>query len=167
MLAVRSDAKRPGGTMAEFDDRQAIINGLQTWCRGADLNRPELQVTVLAPDVRLAFYGPDSWVEGHDEIVEWLRGALANFEATHHYLTNVMIDFGDDDHATSIAYVLAWHRFVADQPDYTLHAEYHDAWERRAGQWLIVERQLKVAGSSDRASSRPVQGIGRRNIEPS
>ncbi|MDH3755996.1 MAG: nuclear transport factor 2 family protein [Acidimicrobiia bacterium] len=148
--------------MPTDSDRRAITDALHTWCRGADRNRPEDQVAVLSPDARLAFYGDDTWTTGREAVLAWLTEALTHFRATHHYLTNVWIDFDGADVATSEAYVLAWHQFVDDIPDYTLHAEYHDRWARHDGEWLITERRLIVAGTSSRSSGRAMAILDRR-----
>jgi hypothetical protein len=73
---------------------------------------------------------------------------LAKYAATHHHLSNIMIDL-DGDAATVISYVLAWHRHCdPNEPDFDLYGEYHDTWQRTPEGWRCARRALLAAGTS-------------------
>ena len=145
--------------MRELLDRQAITDGIQWWTKWVDLNRIDKQVQILTEDGRLTFYGDDEWIVGRDKIEAMLVPSVARYSATHHYISNVEINFEGADEASSIAYLQAWHRPADGSDDYTLYAQYHDRWVRTADGWRISERRLKTAGTSSR-------GEGRSKLEP-
>ena len=68
----------------------------------------------------------------------------------------------DGDHATLIAYVYAWHRYVDGSPDGHLWGQYHTTLRRTQDGWAFSEMVLKSAGIVDfhRATMHP---IGRRS----
>ncbi len=146
-------------------DRQAITDRLHWYTRWVDLNRVDKQVEVFTDDGRLTFYGDDAWIEGRDAIQATITAAVARYEATHHYISNIEIDFDGRDAARSRCYVQAWHRPVDGGPDYTLHAQYHDVWARTPDGWRIAERRLKTAGTSTRSDGKsPLEPIGRARV---
>jgi hypothetical protein len=148
--------------LQQLADRQEIIDGLHWYTRWVDLNRVDMQVQIFTEDARLTFYGDDGWIVGRDNIETVLTPSVARFEATHHYITNVEIDFDGADDATSLCYLEAWHRPADGGDDYTLYAQYHDRWTRTADGWRMAERRLKTAGTSSRpVGGSPLEGIGR------
>ena len=75
---------------------------------------------------------------------------VAVYKATHHYISNIEINFESADKARSLCYLHAWHRPVDGGPDFTLYAQYHDIWTRTEDGWRIKERRLKTAGTVGR-----------------
>lgn len=68
------------------------------------------------------------------------------WQRTSHHLSNVVIEFGDDDTARATSYVFAWHE-RADGSTATIMGQYHDLLKRMAGRWLIAERRMVMNGS--------------------
>jgi hypothetical protein len=79
-------------------------------------------------------------LQGSAAIIELVRGYLDNCGATQHLLGNVLVDVSGD-HATSRAYVHDLH-LSSRSPELIFHTlgDYHDRWERRSGEWRLIER---------------------------
>jgi SnoaL-like domain len=58
-----------------------------------------------------------------------------------HLITNVLIEFGDDDHAFCESYHVAWCQ-MTDGTDAAIGGRYFDKFERREGRWAIVHRDV-------------------------
>jgi hypothetical protein len=142
-------------------DRQAITDGLHWYTRWVDLNRVDKQVEIFTEDGRITFYGDDDWTVGRDNIEAMLTPSVARYAATHHYISNIEIDFEGADDARVLCYLHAWHRPADGGEDYTLRAQYHDRWTRTPEGWRMTERRLKTAGTSKRSSGSSLESIGR------
>ena len=82
-------------------------------------------------------------VNGLDTYANWVSGALANFAATHHQITNqeVTVD-GDSAHLRS--YVQATHVMAADTDSLMiLWAIYDDKLIRTEAGWKITHHRLE------------------------
>ena len=87
---------------------------------------------------------------------------VASYKATHHYITNIEINFEDTDRARSQCNLYAWHRPVEEGPDFELYAQYHDIWIRTHEGRRIQERRLKTAGTKGfDAEAAGLVGLGR------
>jgi 3-phenylpropionate/cinnamic acid dioxygenase small subunit len=86
------------------------------------------------PVVRLS---ADDWVAGTAPRME-------SFAATQHMITNQVITFDDDDHATCVAYVRAGHHLPngTGDSDQTVHGYYTNRFERTAQGWRIAGLKL-------------------------
>jgi 3-phenylpropionate/cinnamic acid dioxygenase small subunit len=70
------------------------------------------------------------------------------FRATSHHNANVLVTFGDDDNATVLTSVYAWHeRNDGVRPK--LWGYYHDSVVRTSEGWRIAKRELRVLGVED------------------
>lgn len=145
------------GSLRRLLDRQAIIDVIHAYCRHVDLVRPADIAALFTSDCTVD-YGPGlgEATIGAVELERRLASGLPRFAATSHHVSNIEIDFdsGTDDvdgsgadTATSVTYLLAWHRYADDRPDATLYARYHDRFVRTADGWRIAERVLRVAGN--------------------
>ena len=70
------------------------------------------------------------------------------FVATSHHNANVLVTFGDLDHASVRTSVYAWHQ-RSDGVTPRLWGYYHDSVVRGPGGWRIAERQLRVLGTEN------------------
>ncbi|OBJ16197.1 nuclear transport factor 2 family protein [Mycobacterium colombiense] len=79
-------------------------------------------------------------VEGRAAIIDLIRGYLDRCGPTQHLLGNVLVDVTGEA-AVSVAYVHDLH-LSTREPQTTFHTlgDYHDRWERRDGEWRLVER---------------------------
>jgi len=136
--------------LQELSDRAEISDVQLRYATGVDSRDWALLRTcftdVLEVDFSSGFGFPvvrapaDEWVEN----VAPVMGAL---QATQHMITNHVITFDDDDHATCVAYVQASHH----QPnrtggsDLTVHGFYTNRFERTASGWRIATCKLTVS----------------------
>jgi hypothetical protein len=86
------------------------------------------------PPVRLS---ADDWVAGTAPRME-------SFTATQHVMTNLVITFQDDDHATCVTYVQARHHLPTStgDSDQTVYGYYTNAFERTPDGWRIAGVKL-------------------------
>jgi hypothetical protein len=88
------------------------------------------------------------------DLVVFIKKLHAEFEATGHFLSNVMIDV-DGDMASSKSYVTAWHWRNATAhlgrarpADFVAVLVYHDEFKRTACGWRIFRRRIHpIAGA--------------------
>ena len=133
-----------------LEDRAEITDQMFLYARATDWLEVALHRDVFATDC--VFASPHSGdIHGVDGVVEWMRNALGQFEATQHLISNIWVTFTGDDTAEAVSYVRAWHRFGdASKPDMVLWGEYHDRWTRVDGTWRIAERRVLEAGIEPR-----------------
>lgn len=78
---------------------------------------------------------------------EWVRGTaprMESFTATQHMITNLVITFDDDDHATCVAYVRASHHRPnsTGDSDQTVYGYYTNRFRRTPSGWRIAAVKL-------------------------
>ena len=97
---------------------------------------------------------------GVDGFIEFVRGALARFERTNHFLGNLLIDVDlDAGVARAETYCVAHHRYVdaaGRDADMTAGLRYVDRFERRTDEWRIARRVCAY----DWRRTDPVDGDG-------
>jgi ketosteroid isomerase-like protein len=94
-----------------------------------------------------------------EELIEWLKGQLEDWESTSHFLGNQLVDFDEDgDVAWVETYLSARRRSKrdGDKPavDVSGDGRYFDRFERRDGEWRIAHR--KVLFRARRVDAVPV-----------
>lgn len=148
---------------AELEARNAITELLHAYAWHFDRNEPDM-VAALFTDDATVDYGPElPPIVGRDAIAPRIAVGLDEiFAATSHHITNVRITFTDDDHATAVAYVYAWHRYRDGSPDGRLWGQYHNRFHRSDDGWRIAELVLRAAGT-DQFHRSTMHPIGRRD----
>lgn len=141
-----------GDLLGRLLDRTEIVEGIAAYCRYADLNRPEDQVAVFAPDCRVSYGGPGRWIEGREALLGTLRRSLAAYSATSHVLGIPEVDLAAD-RATASTVVHAWHRRVDGAEDVVLYGRYVDEWVRTGEGWRIAVREFRTAGATGRSEA--------------
>ncbi|MEO9177327.1 MAG: nuclear transport factor 2 family protein [Gaiellales bacterium] len=146
----------------ELLDREAIADLIYAYCDHFDRNEPEQVAALFTADATID-YGPESdTIVGAEHIAPTIAiGLERTFAATSHHVSNIRILFQDADHASSEAYLYAWHRYVDRSRDGELWGRYRHRFTRTADGWRIAELVLVAAGSADfhRSTMHP---IGRR-----
>ena len=86
------------------------------------------------PPVRLS---ADDWVAGTAPRME-------SFRATQHVMTNLVITFSDDEHATCVTYVQARHHLPTStgDSDQTVYGYYTNGFQRTPDGWRIAAVKL-------------------------
>ena len=128
-------------TPEQLCDRQAIVDLLYYYCRGVDRHDEAALAQV---------YWPDGWDDhvhakvGEAEFRERVIAGTRQMRTAHH-LTNILVEFASPAVARSEAYFLAQHE-LADEAGELAYVElsgrYLDRFEKRDGEWRILQRSL-------------------------
>jgi len=152
----------PADTLQELTDRQAITELIHAYCFHFDNNEPDAVAALFTGDATVD-YGPESaTIVGSAAIATTIAvGLERTFAATSHHVSNIQITFEEPDHARSVTYLYAWHRYVDGSPDGELWGRYRHRFVRTGAGWRISGLLLEAAGMVDfhRATMHP---IGRR-----
>ncbi|HCV00456.1 MAG: hypothetical protein CL897_05575 [Dehalococcoidia bacterium] len=117
-----------------------ITRVLMLYARGIDRIDTDLVQSCFHPDAVLR-YGADTTPE---QFTSNASGGLSSYRFTQHRIGNVIIDI-EGDFAWCESYCLARHRIpVEDGPDkdFLWGGRYVDRFERRNGEWLILQRTV-------------------------
>jgi ketosteroid isomerase-like protein len=146
----------------ELADRQAIADLIHAYCLHFDNNEPDA-VAALFTDDAVVDYGPEATpIVGADAIATTIAvGLEQTFLATSHHVSNIQITFDGADHARSVSYLYAWHRYVDGSPDGELWGRYRHSFVRTDSGWRISGLLLEAAGTVDFHRTR-MHPIGRR-----
>jgi hypothetical protein len=71
-----------------------------------------------------------------------------SFVATSHHNANVLVTFENDDHASVVTSLYAWHE-TSGGVSPQVWGCYHDVVVRTPEGWRLAERQLRVAGNEN------------------
>lgn len=123
------------------DDRRQIVDLTIRYCWALDDRDWKTLDDVFLPDAT-ALLG-DSECTGREAIVARCRAALEPLDASHHMVSNHVVEV-DGDTATSRCYLQAQHsrRGVEGGDNWLLGGRYLDSLRRADGGWRIVRRVL-------------------------
>jgi hypothetical protein len=131
-------------------DRSELRDLVLTYCRACD-RRDFALVRTLYHDDAIDDHGK-MFRGSPDEFVKWLPGAMAQFEATVHSISNSLFAI-EGASASGEHYTVAYHRSPApDSREYVVGGRYLDRYEKRNGVWKFLHRSLVL----DWAQVRPV-----------
>ena len=154
--------------LQELLDRQAITQQLFNYARSMDRLDRELGYAVFWPEAR-ADYGEQMYVGDGAGFIDMCMQAHLGFVAHSHQFANISI-WVDGDTARSETYGDVTLRRVENGQAYDLRnlGRYVDRWEKRAGEWRIIDRQylhdFDVSGPAEGAFA----ATGRRDrLDPS
>jgi ketosteroid isomerase-like protein len=150
-------------------DEAAITRLLYTYCDAVDANRTDEIIALFTPDAAFDF-GYGRVYTGPAELTR-LFGQLDFYQATSHDLSNVLIDFDDDDTARCQSHVYAVHLRSDSGAPVHLWGRYVDLVVRAdGGRWAIARRQLRAAAELGAAPARGRPGrwepVDRRSAQP-
>ena len=129
-------------------DKDAIRTVLYDYAYYLDMNLTDELAGLFTDDCFIA-YGPGFGADGIEEYRKTLDGVGTFFTATSHHVSNVKVEFTDDDTAEVRSAVYAWHRYQRERPDGHVMGQYHDVLVRTAAGWRFKRRELKHAGTTD------------------
>lgn len=161
-------------------DRAQINDAMLRWCRGVDRRDIGLVRSAFHPD---ATDSHGQYEGGVDGLVEWIRNRHRTISMSMHLVTNMTIEFVDDDLALVETYCIAAQRYsaateegravvtamsggrersTAGDTDMLAFARYLDEFERRDGAWLIARRAVvhDRVGMDDVPDDAPQPGDG-------
>jgi len=132
-------------SLREFVDRQEINDLLVDYCCALDrMDLPRL--SALFTDDCVVDYGPNDFLQSRgSEALEKSLERMWRWSRTSHHLSNVQIDFCDENEALCRSYVYAWHE-REDGTNATILGQYHDRVVRGDRGWRIAERRMLMNG---------------------
>lgn len=113
-----------------------------------DMNHPQQLGELFVDDCEVS-YGPNFGAFGRDAYAKTLEGIGSYFVGTSHHVSNIVIEFDDDEAASVRSVVYAWHRYSRERPDSYVWGQYRDDVVKVDGAWRFRKRVLCNAGSQD------------------
>lgn len=147
-------------------DIKRVISEYAHHLDGAD---PENLVGLFTDNMYVA-YGRSHGANNPDEYLQVLgndkTGIAAFFAATSHHVSNIAIDFIDEDTAKVRSVLLAWHKYNRDRPNGILYGQYLDEFRRVDGEWKIARREQITAGTDNyHAKEHTLVPVPRKTVE--
>ena len=139
-----------GARLQELSDRADICDVQLRYATAVDSRDWALLRTCFTDDVEADFssgFGFPAVRCTADEWIEKLAPVMTALTATQHMITNHVITFKDDAHATCVAYVQASHHRPNSTGDseLTVHGFYTNRFERTSSGWRIAACKLTVS----------------------
>jgi hypothetical protein len=174
---------RTGFTCAKVADRLAIEDLELRWCRAIDRLDLASMPSLFHPD---AYDDHGAYRGDIPGLIDWLRQRHAGICFCMHQMTNVLVEFADEDNALVEACLAVVQRFVpgaaaalapagapfrADRHvDLVSRARYVDRVQRRDGEWKILRRTFiqewrQVTQLDHAPAIAPGAFSGRRDLE--
>lgn len=143
--AGAQEAFTPG--LGTWQDRALIEQTLQRYIGGFDSNDPAMFASAFAPDA--VFEYNDEILNGREAIEAYLAqrnngrpaGQINPESRLYHVMTNSLVVFDDETHATHTAYGMTIGR-TTGETHISSSGSYVDELEKIEGQWLITRRVL-------------------------
>ena len=126
-------------TLEELLARQEIADVIYRYARGIDRMDFDLVRSCYHPD---AYDDHGAMKGGVEEFIESGRAFLPRFEATMHFMGNMLIEVSGET-ARAETYAVAYHREARDDGsgrDDIWGIRYVDRFEKRSGEWKIAHR---------------------------
>lgn len=143
-------------TVQRMADEDEIRRVLYTYAHHLDAEEPEGMLPLFTDDLYVS-YG-NHGAEGPEAYLHTLAnpetGIAAFFAGTSHHVSNVVIDFIDENTANVRSVLLAWHKYNRERPNGIVYGQYHDVFVRSDGAWKIQRREQQTAGT-DNYHARP------------
>lgn len=118
---------------------------MNRYCASVDTKDTDGLLSLFTTDAVANYTRGD--LVGHDALRRFFDKFIGTMmEATQHQISNIDIEFDNDDQATATSYVTAWHRFIEPRPDYIVHGRYVDSWRRVDSDWKIANRRIEMMG---------------------
>jgi hypothetical protein len=130
-------------------DKDSIIDLVHQYSYFVDHGRYD-EVVALFTDDCVVDYGPGngSSVRSRTALRQLFGRPEGGFKATSHHNANVLVTFSDEDNATVLSSVYAWHE-SDDGGTPKVWGYYHDAVARTSEGWRFARRQLRILGVED------------------
>ncbi|MFI6425582.1 nuclear transport factor 2 family protein [Promicromonospora sp. NPDC050880] len=128
-------------------DRTEISDVQLRYATGTDSRDWALFRSCFADEVDVDFsagFGQPAVRLAADDWVAMTAPRMESFTATQHMITNHVVTFDDDDHATCVAYVRASHHLPnsTGDSDQTVYGYYTNRFERTPDGWRIAGLKL-------------------------
>jgi hypothetical protein len=155
-------------TVQKIVDKADIERVLFDYAFHLDAADPQKMIPLFTPDLHVA-YGPSHGADGADAYLDTLSndktGIASFFAGTSHHVSNVVIDFTDEDSASVRSVLYAFHKYNRERADGIVMGQYHDQFVRTPGGWKIKRRELKHMGTENyHAKAAALNPIPRNSI---
>lgn len=135
-------------SVRRLEAKETIRDLLADYAYFLDMNLTAELGSLFVPECSVS-YGPGFGAEGIEAYAKTLEGVGSYFSATSHHVSNIRIDFEDDDTARVRSVLYAFHRYRRERPDGIFWGQYHDVVVRRPEGWRFKVRELRAAAVSD------------------
>ncbi len=131
-------------------DRTEIGDVQLRYATGTDTRNWELFRTCFTDELEVDFSSGFGLPGVRLRADDWVRRTAPRMnalQATQHVITNHVITFEDDNHATCVAYVQARHHNPnsTGDSDHTVYGYYTNQFERTSDGWRIAKLKLTVS----------------------
>ena len=141
--------REPHGT--ELAARDCLWRLVNAYSRACD-RRDFVLLRSLYHDDALEEHG-DMFSGSPDDYVAWVEKALANWQATAHYVANALFEV-DGDCAEGEIYKINCHRTLDGSEEIVTGSRSLDRFARRAGEWRFLGRCVTLDWADKRPASR-------------
>jgi len=136
--------------LRHLSDRAEISDVQLRYATAVDTRNWELLRTCFTVDLEADFslgFGLPVVRLKADEWIENIAPVMGALKATQHMITNQVITFDDDTHATCVAYVQAGHHNPngTGDSDLTVYGYYTNQFVRTSNGWRIAKCKLTVS----------------------
>ena len=129
----------------EQESRTHIAELAFNYCHGFDKRDFERFLGIWWEDCVWAIGPPFGSFSGHDGIRDAVHNVLwPAWTQSQHVTSNLVVEFSDRDHATSLCDVDCVGLLVGQSEATFVGASYADRLERRDGAWKIAERKVTI-----------------------
>lgn len=127
----------------ELRSRQEIERLVAEYCHGCDKHDLDRFLAIWHPDAAWKIGEPYGDFYGTADIRRGLELVWSALPQSHHWTTNLVIDFDDGEHAHAISDCTADGE-DAEARTITISATYYDKFERRNGRWAFSDRTCNI-----------------------
>jgi hypothetical protein len=129
-------------------DEAEIKRVLFQYAHYLDAAEPEKMLPLFTSDLYVSYgnhgaEGPEAYLH---TLANDKTGIAAFFAGTSHHVSNVVIDFVDEDTAQVRSVLYAYHNYHRERPDGIVYGQYHDVFKRTEDGWKIQRREMQTAG---------------------
>jgi len=136
---------------AELAAREALRTLVYAYSRACD-RRDFAALRALYHDDAQEVHG-DMFQGSPDEYMRWVQGALAEWSATAHYVTNTLFHV-QGARAEGEIYKLNYHRTLDGADEIITGSRSLDHYEKRSGEWRFLRREVTLDWATRRTASR-------------
>jgi gamma-hexachlorocyclohexane dehydrochlorinase len=127
----------------ELESRNAIAELSAKYAHGIDGKNDDIFLPIWHEDALFNIGGEFGRFAGRENMLAAMRSIEKAWEQTHHWITNLVVEFQDSDHATGRADTTC--TCIDHDGVYVMvSAIYDDRYERRDGLWRFAVRDLIV-----------------------
>ena len=146
---IRRDGRTLSDTLAQqidrLDSQRAIENLVSNYCHGFDKRDFDRFLAIWWPDCVWKIGPPFGDFNDHAGIHTAVKDVLwPAWAQSQHVTSNLVVEFQDADHASGMCDVDCMGLLTDSEEATFVGATYYDRFERRDGEWKILEREVTI-----------------------